>query len=205
MVLHWGHGDPKQNSNSPALWISRLCQAARAQRWDCKANNEHLPSCWQRWRGWADHHPNAKHTWTQETLLPFLVCPKLPLHTVPSVSILLNPHFILKTDDSSKGTWKSELNMPHSNYDRSSYNWKKDPARNKKWKVSYLCKHLSVTFPPPLPEVQELMEGLGHPSPGGSHSRAQKPCWKPYTVPTFQHQCQSLEAAPQWQLNWQCN
>lgn len=37
----------------------------------------------------AVRHPNAKHTKTQETPFTFLVCPKLPLHTVPSVSILL--------------------------------------------------------------------------------------------------------------------
>lgn len=59
---------------------------------------------------------------------------------------------------------------------------KKDPARNEKWKVSYLCKHLSVTFPLPLPEVQELMEAPGHPSPTGSHSTEHS---NPAEIPTL--------------------
>lgn len=82
--------------------------------------------------------------------VPNCLCTQYPVF--PSY---LTPCFILKTADSSKGTCKSELNMPHSNYDRSSYKWNTDPARNEKCKVNHLCKQPSVTSPPPLPEVQE--------------------------------------------------
>lgn len=126
----------------------------------------------------------------------------------------LTPCFILKTDESSKGTWKSELSMLHSNYNRSSYNSKTDPVRNEKWNVNYLCKHLSITFHFPFPrcnratadegpwprthqkaltttrpEHSNLAENYGHiPTPGP------KP-WQP----------DPPASAPPWQLYWQCN
>lgn len=110
---------------------------------------------------------------------PIYLCTQYPVF-----SSYLTPYFILKTDDSCKGTWKSELNMPHSNYDRSSYNWKTDPVRNEKWNISYLWKHLSVPpfhFPSWGATGQGLTEALGHALRDSHNPKPRawfhQPCW----------------------------
>lgn len=55
--------------------------------------------------------------------------------------------------------------MPHSNYNRSSYNSKPDPIKNEKWNANDLCKHLSTTFPLPFPRCNRARAD-GGPWPG---------------------------------------
>lgn len=121
----------------------------------------HLSSCWQRYivQLYTTSMPNIPKP--KRHLLHFQYVPNYLCTQYPVFPSYLTPCFILKTDESSKGTWKSELSMLHSNYNRSSYNSKTDPVRNEKWNVNYLCKHLSITFHFPFPRCNRATDDEG--------------------------------------------